>query len=128
MGSAAFARRTCAFCRTIFTTNFDTLLQNSLQMVNLLYTVTDRPERRLDRSEFAGDELAIHLVYTHGSILRHNPASATDELDGLAEQNVEVLRDQLESRDVIVIGYSGWNDGLMTALRRCDPSRHTVLV
>lgn len=118
--------RTCAFCRTLFTTNFDTLLQNSLQMVNLLYRLTDRPERGLDPSEFPAEEGAIHLVYTHGSILRHNPASTTDELGGLKEKNIDVLRGCLESQDVIAIGYSGWNDGLMAALRRCDSSKHTV--
>lgn len=117
---------TRAFCRTILTTNFDTLLQNALQMVNLLYSLTDRPEKGLDRSEFAEDETAIHLVYTHGSILRHNPASATMELDQLSEQNVSVLRDYLETRDIVTIGYSGWSDGLMAALRLCDPSRHQV--
>ncbi len=116
--------RTRAFCRTILTTNFDTILQNSLQMVNLLYAITDRPEKGLDSSEFSGDETAIHLVYTHGSILRHNPASSTRELDQLSEQNVRVLHDYLESRDVITVGYSGWDDGLMDALRRCDAGRH----
>jgi SIR2-like domain len=115
---------TRAFCRTIFTTNFDTLLQNSLQMVNLLYAITDRPQRGLDRSEFAEEETAIHLVYTHGSILRHNPASTTTELGQLSKQNVSVLQEYLESRDVITIGYSGWNDSLMDSLRRCNRSRH----
>ena len=115
-----------AFCRTILTTNFDTLLQNSLQMVNLLYTITDRPEKGLDRSEFAEDETVVHLVCTHGSILRHNPASTITELGRLSEQNVGVLRDYLESRDIITIGYSGWNDGLMAALRLCNPDRHHV--
>ncbi len=117
---------TCAFCRTVFTTNFDTLLQNGLQTVNLLYRLTDRPERGLDPSDFHEEEGPIHLVYVHGSILRHNPASTIDELGGLASKNIEVLRGYLESRDVIAIGYSGWNDGLMAALRRGDPSRHKV--
>jgi len=117
---------TRAFCRTILTTNFDTLLQNALQMVNLLYAITDRPEKGLDRSEFAEDETVIHLVYTHGSILRHNPASTITELGQLSDRNVSVLRDHLESRDIITIGYSGWNDGLMAALRLCDPRRHQV--
>lgn len=117
---------TRAFCRTILTTNFDTLLQNSLQMVNLLYAITDRPEKGLDRSEFAEDETVIHLVYTHGSILRHNPASTTTELGQLSEQNVSVLRNYLESRDIITIGYSGWSDGLMAALRLCNPRGHYV--
>jgi hypothetical protein len=116
---------TGAFCRTIFTTNFDTLLQNSLQRVNLLYRLTDRPETGLDRSEFV-EEGPIHLVYTHGSILRYNPASSIDELSGLKNKNMELLRDYLESRDIITIGYSGWNDGLMAALHQCDSNRHKV--
>ena len=95
-------------------------------MVNLLYRLTDRPERGLDPSEFPAEEGAIHLVYTHGSILRHNPASTTDKLGGLKEKNIDVLRGCLDSQDVIAIGYSGWNDGLMAALRRCDSSKHMV--
>lgn len=117
---------TCAFCRTLFTTNFDTLLQNTLQMVNLLYRLSDRPENGLDHSELLAEEGPIHLVYIHGSILRHNPASTIDELGGLENKNIEVLRGYLQSRDVITIGYSGWNDGLMAALRRCDSSQHKV--
>jgi len=117
---------TCAFCRTLFTTNFDTLLQIALQTVNLLYRLTDRPERGFDPSDFDAEEGPIHLVYLHGSILRHNPASTIDELGGLASKNIQVLRDYLESRDVIAIGHSGWNDGLMSALRQCDSSKHRV--
>jgi SIR2-like domain len=117
---------TCAFCRTIFTTNFDTLLQNALQRVNLLYRLTDRPERGFDHSDFHVEEGPIHLVYVHGSILRHNPASTIDELSGLAGKNIEVLRDYLKSHDVIAVGYSGWNDGLMAALRSCDSTQNTL--
>jgi hypothetical protein len=110
---------TQAFCRTILTTNFDTLLQAALQHVHLLYTITDRPERGLDPSEFLEDEQAIHLVYTHGSILRHNPASTDAQIGALAT-NADVLRAHLESRAVIIVGYSGWQDGLMQALRKRD--------
>jgi hypothetical protein len=117
---------TCAFCRTLFSTNFDTLLQNALQMVNLLYRLTDRPEKGLDVSDFHGEEGPIQLVYVHGSVLRHNPASTIDELDSLASKNIDVLRGYLESHDLIVIGYSGWKDGLMAALGRCTPSQHMV--
>jgi hypothetical protein len=118
--------KTAAFCRTLFTTNFDTLLQNALQMVNLLYCLTDRPEKGFEPSDFREEEGPIHLVYVHGSILRHNPASTIEELGGLASKNVEVLRGYLESHDVIVIGYSGWNDGLMAALRGCGSSQSRV--
>jgi hypothetical protein len=95
-------------------------------MVNLLYRITDRPENGLHHSDFHVEEGPIHLVYTHGSILRHNPASTIDELGGLENKNVDVLRGYLESRDVITIGYSGWNDGVMEALRRCNASQHKV--
>jgi hypothetical protein len=95
-------------------------------MVNLLYRLTDRPEKGLDRSEFLVEEGPIHLVHVHGSILRYNPASTSEELGELQNRNLDVLRGYLESRDVIVIGYSGWKDGLMAALRRCDASRHKV--
>jgi hypothetical protein len=110
---------TQAFCRTILTTNFDTLMQAALQRVQLLYTITDRPERGLAPSEFLEDEQAVHLVYTHGSILRHNPASTREDIGALVA-NADVLRTHLESRDVVIIGYSGWDDSLMRALEERD--------
>jgi hypothetical protein len=103
------------FCRTVLTTNFDTLLQNALQMVNLLYVVTDDPPSPMELQE---EEAAIQLVYLHGSILRHNPASSTAEVGGLATRNGEALESYLRSRDVIAVGYSGWEDAMMVALRR----------
>jgi hypothetical protein len=114
------------FCRTIFTTNFDTLLQNALQMVNLMYRLTDRPETGFDAEDLHEEEAAIHLVYVHGSILRHNPASSSDELSGLSARNASVLRDYLRFRDVIAIGYGGWEDGLMAAVRQCDEADHII--
>ena len=48
------------------------------------------------------------------------------ELSRLANRNIDVLRGFLELRDIIVIGYNGWNDGLMAALCQCDSGRHTV--
>jgi hypothetical protein len=114
---------TCAFSRTIFTTNFDTLLQNALQKVNVLYLVTDRPEKGVDGSDFQAEEGTLHLVYTHGSILRHNPASSVQELSDLSNRNAKAICNYLQSRDIITIGYSGWNDGLMAALRNCKGNK-----
>lgn len=114
------------FCRTIFTTNFDTLLQDALQLVNVLYSLTDRPERGLDQSDFPPEDPVVHLVYTHGSILRHNAASTVAELAALREKNLEVLKSYLEPRDVLVIGYGGWDDSLRSALARCSSTRHRI--
>ena len=114
------------FCRTILTTNFDTLLQNALQMVNLLYRVTDRPETGFDAADLLAEEAAIHLVYVHGSILRHNPASSVGELSALSHRNADAFHKYLTSRDVIAIGYGGWEDGLMTALKSCENSNRLL--
>jgi hypothetical protein len=40
-----------------------------------MYCVTDRPERGIEAMDFLEYDRALHLVYTHGSILRHNAAS-----------------------------------------------------
>jgi hypothetical protein len=114
------------FCRTIFTTNFDTMLQDALQLVNVLYRLTDRPECGLDISDLPEDEPVIHLVYAHGSILRHNPASTDEELRALSEKNAEILKTYLQKRDIIVLGYGGWPDSLMSALAKCDPAGHQL--
>jgi hypothetical protein len=107
------------FCRTIFTTNFDTLLQQALHLVNVLYSLTDRPEGGLQPSDFPEDDPVVHLVYTHGSILRHNAGSTVDELGTLREKNCRNLAEYLRTRDVLVIGYGGWDDSLMAALKQC---------
>jgi hypothetical protein len=80
------------FCRSVVTTNFDTLLQNALQKVNILYTLTDRPEAGV---WFQDREAAIQLVYVHGSILRHNPANSRAEIGALAQLNAKTLYEYL---------------------------------
>ncbi|MCC6580223.1 MAG: SIR2 family protein, partial [Phycisphaeraceae bacterium] len=107
-----------AFCRTIFTTNFDTLIQRSLQLVCQLYVLTDRPEVGIDAPD---DELdaAIHLIHTHGSIYRYFLANTPADLDRLQKQNASGLVPYFERHGVIVMGYSGWQDTTMTALLSC---------
>ena len=79
-------------CPEDFTTNFDTLLQQMLQMVGVLYTVSDRPAAGITQDEFAiEEEEAIHLVYVHGSILRHNPANTDDEIGRLRALNATMI-------------------------------------
>lgn len=115
------------FCRTIFTTNFDTLLHNSLDDVNVAYTVTDRPELGFGGFNFVQTEAsAIHLVYTHGRIMRHNPANTVAEIGDLSGKNASALSGYLTCRDVLVLGYGGWNDTLMSALSACAAAKHHV--
>jgi tetratricopeptide (TPR) repeat protein len=106
------------FCRTIFTTNFDPLLQRSLQLVNKLYYMTDRPGT-LEAPDDDQSE-AIHLVYTHGSVHRYELLNTGDQIDKARKQNAPNLVEYFEKHGVIVIGYSGWRDTTMTALLSCS--------
>lgn len=106
-----------AFCRTIFTTNFDPLLQRSLQLVGKLYLVSDRPEV-LEAPD--DDSEAINLVYTHGSSLRYRQLNTRAELELAMKRNAGALKQYFERHGVIVIGYSGWADTTMQALASCE--------
>jgi len=101
------------FCKTILTTNFDHLLQDALQLVNVLYYMSDRPEVLDYLLEDAHD--AIHLVYTHGSVHRYRLLNSTDEIED-GKKNSSSLRSHFERRGVIVMGYGGWADATMDAL------------
>jgi hypothetical protein len=114
------------FCRTVFTTNFDTLLQQALHKPDIRYLISDRPQRGLDPGDFPEAEEAIHLVYVHGSILRYNPANSTREIKQLAANNRDVIAGYLQRRDVLVVGHSGWRDTLTEALWQCVPVDHHV--
>ena len=104
------------FCRTVFTTNFDSLLQSSLAAEQVMPIVSDRPERGFDAAMFEPAIGPIHIVHLHGSVLRDNPASSTEELADLSQANAQVLADHLATRDVLVVGHSGWNDMVVAAL------------
>ncbi|MEM7624605.1 MAG: SIR2 family protein [Planctomycetota bacterium] len=108
-----------AFCRTIFTTNFDPLLQRALQSVGQLYFMTDRPEKGIEPPDDQSDT-AVHLIYTHGSIHRYFLANTPDDLDNLSHQNSAQLTQYFQRHGVIVMGYGGWPDTTMKALRNCD--------
>jgi tetratricopeptide (TPR) repeat protein len=105
------------FCRTIFTTNFDPLLQRSLQLVNKLYYMTDRPDV-LEPPDDDQSE-AIHLVYTHGSVHRYDLLNTEDQIKHARERNAPTLIEYFRHHGVIVIGYSGWADTTMEALSSC---------
>ncbi len=107
------------FCRTIFTTNFDSLLQTSLQLMGVLYYMTDRPELPLEPGHLVEDDEAIHLVYTHGSVHRPYLANTEEELKHLRVSNAPIFAPYLQDHGVIVVGYSGWHDTLVAALGRC---------
>ena len=106
------------FARSIFTTNFDPLLQTSLQLFQLLYYMTDRPEILSADALQTDQHPAIHLFYAHGSVHRPYLANTEDQIALLKQQNARDLASYLGSHGVIVLGYSGWDDCLLEALNQ----------
>jgi hypothetical protein len=105
-----------AFSRLIVTTNFDPFLQVALQRVNQLYLMHDTPHLGID-ADFAGDETdAIQIVYLHGSIHRRSQTATEAEITELKTLNSGPLAHAFRSRGVIVLGYAGWDDGIVKAL------------
>jgi tetratricopeptide (TPR) repeat protein len=113
------------FCRTIFTTNFDPLLQRSLQLVNVLYHVSDRPWNIADPQSAESFD-TVHLVYTHGSVYQYDVLNTPEEIARAKERNAERLRGYFEGHGVIVLGYSGWDDAVMRALSDCRRFEHSL--
>lgn len=103
------------FCRTLMTTNFDSLLLAALAAESVLPIVSDRPERGFDQAMFDPPGGPVHIVHLHGSVLRGNPASTPGELGALEQCNAEVLATQLAERSVLVLGHSGWRDAVVRA-------------
>ncbi len=112
------------FVRTILTTNFDPLLQVSLQLVNLLYYTSDQPDLlQLDlTSEAIHNE--IQIVHVHGSIHRPFLANSRTDLDAMRNRHADGLAGFLGGHGVIVLGSGGWEDCLTEALKRCQHLPH----
>jgi len=105
------------FCGTIFTTNFDSLLQRALQLNNQIFFVSDEPEHYSTKPR--DDHEAVHLIQSHGSIFRPFLANTDREIENLKKKISGNFVDYFENQGVIVMGYGGWDDAIMTALSKC---------
>lgn len=106
-----------AFCRSLFTTNIDALLQRSLQLHGQLYVVSDQPDVHVEDPTDEHED--IQLFYTHGSVYRPFVANSQAALEKIGRKNTESFRSYFGQHGVIVIGYGGWPDSTMQALQRC---------
>ena len=122
---AALLAERRGLCGTIFTTNFDPLLQRALQMVNLPYFVSDRP----DTMQHPDDDTvadALHLVYAHGSIYRYLLLNTPEQIEAYAEHNHSLLQEYFRKHAVLIVGYSGWDDAITRALGKVEQFAHNL--
>ena len=110
---------------TVFTTNFDPLLQRALQLVSVPYFVSDRP----DTMEHADDDdvvEALHVVHAHGSIYRYLLLNAPEKIEEYAVRNQSLLQDYFRKHTVLIVGYSGWDDAITRALANVTQFDHNL--
>ena len=125
LASIIAEKKTRRLFGTIFTSNFDPLLQRSLQLVNAPYFVSDRPETLQDPED---DDVAdaVHVIHTHGSIYRYLLLNSPEEIDQYAEENQGKLQAYFRNHAVLIVGYSGWDDAITRALKNVDQFNHNL--
>lgn len=113
-------RTQAAFSRLIVTTNFDPYLQVALQTFAQLYLMSDTPERGLGDSITEEQSDVIHLVYLHGSVHRRSQGATEADIQRIKRRDAGVLAPVFAQHGVVVIGYSGWDDAIVSALSACE--------
>jgi NAD-dependent SIR2 family protein deacetylase len=100
--------------RSVWTTNFDSLILNAAYKHNLFpIEVTLESEERLYRTASSSELLCIAL---HGDY-KYGPMKNTScELDNQNDVFINSLKNELRTRNLIVLGYSGRDKSLMKAL------------
>lgn len=101
------------FFRSIFTTNFDPLLERALLFAGLDVAVAADPE--VVRKLAATSAPVVYKV--HGDYLLTNHKHTVEETRALAEAMKARLVESLQERSILVIGHSGSDHSIMTALQ-----------
>ena len=110
----------------VLTTNFDPLIQVAIRQAGgqCYQTVLDR-DGSLGQTTGAG----VHVVHIHGFWQGHT-LHTTAQLQGERLRLSASLTRLLHGRSVFVLGYGGWDDALMKALRgvMADPTAQTEVL
>ncbi len=109
--------------KSVWTTNFDSLMVKCAHQytVNPIEVSLDTADR-IYRGDVAGELLCISL---HGDFKYGSLKNTATELDSQNDTMVNALIHELTNRDLIVIGYSGRDKSLMTALATAYTTKGT---
>jgi tetratricopeptide (TPR) repeat protein len=99
---------------SVLTTNLDLVLIKALSLFNVFPAICDYQPAAELRSSHAGKP---QVIYLHGNQNSYNVRNTHPAVDTYAEKMKELLRSITRDRTLLVSGYSGWQDGLMSVLR-----------
>lgn len=95
--------------RNLVTTNFDNIIEKIYPDV---FVVSDESSHRTGDLEIAGDK--IQLIKLHGDFRYDKLKNTTDEIKKINEQIQKRLKDFFKEFGIIVVGYSGRDDSIMS--------------
>ena len=117
---------------TVYTTNFDEVLPQTFRYCGEAVAVVDHPYAH---GRAQGDAFYPRIVYLHGSHLYYDLRNTEQELSAADRDRTggvdltglfQRFRDTLRSTGLIVLGYSGWRDRAMAAIRDALADRESL--
>ena len=103
------------FVKTIWTTNFDGLMEKCAHYYNLApISITSDTSDRLYRPERSNELLTIAL---HGDYKYGKLKNTAKELDKQSDVFIKALKHKLTNEDLLIFGYSGRDVSIMEAIK-----------
>jgi tetratricopeptide (TPR) repeat protein len=106
---------------TVLTTNLDTVLIEALALFGVFPAICDFHAAASVRKP---DARRPQIIYLHGNRHSYNVRNTGSAVQSYDASMLRFLRNLLDNRALLVSGYSGWEDGLMTVLREHFASSH----
>jgi len=100
---------------TIFTTNFDPLMENALREAGVLFKTISHDELS-HYAEIRGD--LVNVIKLHGDFLYSNLKNLEEETRRLSKGLEDVFSNFLNQYGLIVIGFAGNDESVMLPLRQ----------
>jgi NAD-dependent SIR2 family protein deacetylase len=106
------------FIKVIVTTNFDRLMEDALTNKDVPFTIISSDEEL--ESSHPREHSNCWILKLHGDYKRLNIKNTKEELENLDTKIEKEFQDILDRYGIIVMGYSGSDEGVMSVFERRD--------
>ena len=113
---------TSGHVKNIWTTNFDELLESAIKMINIRFPLAVCSSANQDSIAILNPEYPV-ICKLHGDYRYDKLQNTTSELRSLEEKLQAFSYQQLLKKGLIVIGYSGGDESVLSFLKIILPNR-----
>ncbi len=104
------------FVQSVWTTNFDSLVENGISMLSPTQSFKVHSSANQANATMTGDESFIKIYKLHGDYRYDKIKNTTQELQSLENLISDKFVRQINGKGIIVIGYSGSDESIMSEL------------